>query len=181
MPRIGYALSLENYLEMTSSRTEKKDFRIAAISAIPGFFCIAAGYLFLDIHMEALFFPGGFLLATGLLLTFLATVLGFLAKPKSSRPDTTVLRREYDLFHADRRAIEFDENGWRLFWYEGEDVRPWSCLRQVYDLETLLVLGTGTTHYWLPKTALQRDGQLDRLKDLAKSFLAKRQQLFNHL
>jgi hypothetical protein len=72
-------------------------------------------------------------------------ILGLLAKPKSSRPDPTVLRREYDLFHADRRAIEFDENGWRLFWYEGEDVRPWSCLRQVYDLDTLLLLGTGTT------------------------------------
>lgn len=178
MPRIEYTLSFENYLEMTSSRREKKDFRIAAISAITGFFCIASGYLFLQIHTEASFFPGGLLLATGLLLTFLAAILGFLAKPKSSRPDTTVLRREYDLFHADTRAIEFDEKGWRLFWYEGEDLRPWSCLRQVYDLETLLVLGTGTTYYWLPKTALQHDGQLDQLKALAESFLTRREQLF---
>jgi len=178
MPKIEYTLCFENYLEMTSSRREKKELRIAATSAISGFFSIAAGYLFLRIHVEASFFPGGFLLATGFLLTFLATILGFLAKPKSSRPDTTVLRREYDLFHADRRAIEFDENGWRLFWYEGEDVRPWSCLRQVYDLETLLVLGTGTTYYWLPKTALQPDGQLARLKALAESFLTKRQRLF---
>ena len=163
---------------MTSSRREKKDFRLAAISAISGFFCIAAGYLFLKIRTGASFLPGGLLLATGLLLTCLATILGLLAKSKSSRPDTTVLRREYDLFHADRRAIEFDENGWRLFWYEGEDVRPWSCLRQVYDLETLLVLGTGTTCYWLPKAALRRDDQLHKLKGLAESFLTKRQQLF---
>ena len=99
MPRIEYTLCFENYLEMTSSRRQKKDLRIATASAITGFFCIAAGYLFLKIHTEASFFPGGFLLATGLLLTFLAMILGFLAKPKSSRPDTTVLRREYDLFH----------------------------------------------------------------------------------
>lgn len=178
MPKIEYTLSFENYLEMTSSRREKKDFRLAATSAISGFFCIAAGYLFLKIHVEASFFPGGFLLATGLLLTFLAMILGFFAKSKSSRPDTAVLKREYDLFHADKRAIEFDENGWRLFWYEGEDLRPWSCLRQVYDLETLLVLGTGTTYYWLPKIALQRDGQLDRLKSLAESSLTQREQLF---
>ncbi len=178
MPKIEYTLCFENYLEMTSSRREKRDLRIAAVCAISGFFCIAAGYLFLKINIEASFFPGGLLLATGLLLTCLATILGLLAKPKSSRPDTTVLRREYDLFHADRRAIDFDENGWRLFWYEGEDVRPWSCLRQVYDLDTLLVLGTGTTHYWLPKAALQRDGQLDQLKTLAETFLTKRQHLF---
>ncbi len=178
MPRIEYTLCFENYLEMTSSRREKKDFRIAATSAISGFFCIGAGYLFLKIRTEASFFPGGLLLATGLLLAGLAMILGFLAKPKASRPNITVLRREYDLYHADRRAIEFDENGWRLFWYEGEDVRPWSCLRQVYDLETLLVLGTGTTYYWLPKAALQRDSQLEPLRALAESILTKREQLF---
>lgn len=178
MPRIEYTLCFENYLEMTSSQREKKDFRIAAISAISGFFCIAAGYLFLKISTERSVFLGGLLLATGLLLTSLAMILGLLAKSKSSRPDTTVLRREYALFYADSRAIEFDENGWRLFWYEGEDVRPWSCVRQLYDLETLLVLGTGTTFYWLPKLALRRDGQLDHLKALAESFLTKREQLF---
>jgi hypothetical protein len=157
MPRIEYKLSFENYLEMTCSRREKKDFRIPAVSAILGFFFIAAGYLLLRINIEASFFPGGLLLATGLLLTFLA---------------------EYDLFYADKRAISFDENGWRLLWYEGEDVRPWSCLREVYDLKTLLVLGTGTTNYWLPKDSLEAAGQLDHLKALAESFLTSRQQVF---
>jgi hypothetical protein len=178
MTRIEYTLSFENYLEMTSSRREKRDFRIAAIFAIAGFFSIAAGYLLLKLDINASFLPGGLLLASGLLLTFVAIILGFLVRPKQSRPNVPVLRREYDLFHADKRAIEFDENGWRLFWYEGEDVRPWSCLRQVYDLNTLFVLGTETTHYWLPKTALHRDGQLDQLKTLAESFLTKRQELF---
>jgi YcxB-like protein len=178
MPRIEYTLSFENYLEMTSSQREKKDLRIAGISAIAGFCFIVAGYLSLKASMKGSFFPGGLFLATGLLLTCLGMVLGLLAKRKSSRPDAIVLRQEYDLFHADSRAIEFDESGWRLSWYEGEDVRPWSCLRQVHDLETLLVLGTTTTHYWLPKETLRRQGQLDHLKALAESFLTKRQLLF---
>ena len=178
MSRIEYTLSFENYLEMTSSRREKKDFKFAAISAIAGFFCIASGYLFLKLNVDAPFVPGGLLLATGLLLTLVAIILGHLAKAKPSRPNRVVLQREYELCHADQRAIEFDEVGWRVFWYEGEDVRPWSCLRQVYDLETLLILGTGTTFYWLPKAALQRAGQLDQLKVLAESFLKKGQQLF---
>jgi hypothetical protein len=178
MPTIEYVLSFENYLEMTSSRREKKDLRIAAFSAVVGFFCIAAGYMVLRVNTEASFFPGGFLLATGLLLTCIAMILAFFAKPKQSRPDKTALRREYDLYHADNRSITFDENGWRLFWYEGEDVRPWSCLRQLYELDTLLVLGTVTTHYWLPKAALQRNGQLDQLKTLAETFLTDRQRLF---
>jgi hypothetical protein len=178
MPRIEYTLSFENYLELTSSRREKKDFRIAATSAILGFICIASGYFFLKIRIGESFFPGGLLIASGLVLTFLAMLLGLLAKPKSSKPDLPVLRREYDLYHADKRAIEFDEHGWRVFWHEGEDVRPWACLRELYDLETLLVLGTLTTHYWLPKTALQRAGQLEPLKALAESFLTNRQKLF---
>jgi hypothetical protein len=178
MVRVEYTLSFENYLEMTSSRREKKNFKAAAISAVLGFSCITAGYLLLKLRLEGQFFPGGLLLATGLLLTFLAMILGVLAKPRASRPDKNVLRREYDSFHADKRAIEFDEKGWRLFWYEGEDVRPWSCLRQVYDLDTLLVFGTETTYYWLPKAVLERNGQLDQLKALAESYLTNRQQLF---
>ena len=178
MSRIEYTLSFENYLEMTSSRREKKDFKFAAISAIAGFFCIASGYLFLKLNVDAPFVPGGLLLATGLLLTLVAIILGHLAKAKPSRPNRVVLQREYELYHADQRAIEFDEAGWRVFWYEGEDVRPWSCLRQVHDVETLLILGTATTFYWLPKAALQRAGQLDQLKALAESFLKKGQQLF---
>src|SRR5438132_2122255 len=177
MPRIEYTLSFENYLEMTSSRRVKKDFRLAVASAITGFFCIAAGYLFLRLRQES-FFPGGWLLASGLLLTFLGMILGMLARPKSSRPDLKTLRREYELGHSDKRALEFDENGWRVFWYEGEDVRPWSCLRQVYDMDKLLVLTTETTHYWLPKDALQRDGRLEPLKTLAEHALTQARPLF---
>ena len=178
MPRVEYTLSFENYQEMTSSRREKKDFRFAAGTAILGLVCIAAGYLFLRLHTDGSFFPGGLLLATGLLFTFLGMILGFFARSKPSRPNTRALRREYDLYYSDQRTIEFDENGWRVFWYEGEDVRPWSCLRQVYDLETLLVLATGTTYYWLPKTALLPDGQLDRLKAMAESCFSSHQRLF---
>ncbi len=177
MTTVEYTLSFENYLEMTQSRREKKDFRFAAVSAITGFFCIAGGYLFLKLGSES-FFPGGLLLATGLLLTFLAIILGFLTKEKPSRPNTKVLRREYELHHADRRILEFDGNGWRVQWREGEDFRPWSCLRQIYDLETLLVLATETTFYWFPKEALQRDGPLENLQSLAESFLARRDLLF---
>jgi hypothetical protein len=172
MQKIAYTLSFENYLEMTSSRREKKDFKFAAISAITGFVCIAVGYILLKFLPNASFFPGGLLLATGLLSTVLAMLLGFLAKPKSSRPDLPTLRREYDLYHSDPRSIEFDEHGWRVLWYEGEDVRPWSCLREIHDGKTLLILGTTTTHYWLPKTVLERDGQLQRLTNLAEASLA---------
>lgn len=114
----------------------------------------------------------------GLLLTLLAMFVGLFARPKSQQLDSTALQREYDLFHADRRTIEFDETGWRLSWYEGQDVRPWSCLRQVHDGETILVLATSTTGYWLPKQALQGAGQLDQLKTLAESHLVNRKKLF---
>src|SRR5215475_13125365 len=177
MPTFGYQLSFENYLEMTRSRRERKDYRFAAFSAITGFFCIAGGYLFLKLGHES-FFPGGFLLATGLLLTFLGMLLGFLAKSKPTQPDTKTLQREYELGCADKRILEFDEKCWKVQWFEGEDVRPWSCLRQVYELETLLVLGTSTTYYWFPKEALQEAGQLEPLKAIAESSLAKRQMLF---
>ncbi len=173
MPTIEYQLSFEHYLEMTSSRREKKDYRFAAFSAITGFFCIAGGYLFLKLGHES-FFPGGFLLATGLL----GMLLGFLAKSKPTRPDTKTLQREYELACEDRRTLEFDDKGWKVQWQEGEDFRPWSCLRQIYDLETLLVLATGTTYYWFPKEALQEAGQLEPLKAIAESSLAKRQMLF---
>jgi len=42
-----------------------------------------------------------------------AMILGCLTKSNSTRPHTSVLRREYDLFDAEKCAIEFDENGWR--------------------------------------------------------------------
>jgi len=180
MPKIEYTLSFENYLEMTGgSRKRGQDHSIARACAISGLCCFAAGYFFLHrTTIEASFFPGGLLLIIGLLLTFLAAVLGLFAKPKSPRLDPAALRREYELFNADRRAIDFDESGWRLSWYEGEDVRPWSCLRQVHDGKTILVLATTTTKYWLPKDALERAGQLEHLKTLAESYLINRGKLF---
>jgi hypothetical protein len=178
MPRVEYTLSFQNYLEMTKSRREKPNYRTALICALLGFSLIAAGYLCLRIWPESRNILGGLMLATGLLATGLALILAVSAKPKSSRPDRATLRSEYERFHADKRAIDFDENGWRLFWYEGEDVRPWSCLRAVYDEETLLILSTETTHYWLPKDALEREGQLANLKTLAERALTNRELLF---
>ncbi|HTU33251.1 MAG TPA: YcxB family protein [Candidatus Acidoferrum sp.] len=114
----------------------------------------------------------------GLLLALLAMFICLFARAKPLPLDPTALRREYDLFHADRRTIEFDEAGWRLSWYEGDEVRPWSCLRHVHDGDTILVLATATTGYWLPKQALKCVGQLDQLKTLAESCLTNRKKLF---
>lgn len=179
MPKIEYTLSFENYLEMVrGSQKGGQDLRIGLASAIAGLCCLATGYFFLKMNVNGSFFPGGLLLMIGLLLTFLAMFFGVFAKPKSPPFDTTALRREYEVFHADHRSIDFDESGWRLSWYEGEDVRPWSCLRQIHDGETILMLATTTTGYWLPKDALQRVGQLDHLKTLAESYLTNRKKLF---
>src|SRR6266478_5387223 len=178
MPRIEYSLSFENYLEMTISRREKPKYRAAAIAALLGFSFIALGYTYLQVWPGTRTIIGGMFLASGLLATGLALVLAFFAKPKSSRPDIKTLRGEYERSHTDKRAIDFDENGWRLFWYEGEDVRPWSCLSAIYDQETLLVLSTETTHYWLPKTALEQSGQLANLRTLAETALTNRMLLF---
>ena len=150
MPRIDYTLSFENYLEMTRSRREKPQYASAIVSALAGFFFFAAGYIYMRIWPDTWSIIGGILLSLGLLATFLAMPLAFLAKPKSSRPDTATLRGEYDRYHSDKRAIDFDATGWRVFWYEGEDVRPWFCVKGIHDLKTLLVLSTETTHYWWP-------------------------------
>ncbi len=178
MTRVEYTLSFENYLEMTQSRREKRDYRPAVVSALLGFSLIASGYTFLRIWPDSQTIIGGLMLAIGLLATGTALLLGLLARPGSRRPDTATLRSEYDRFHSDKRAIEFDENGWRLFWYEGEDVRPWSCMRVIHDLKTLLVLSTETTHYWLPKATLEREGQLVNLRTLAEAALGSREFLF---
>lgn len=179
MPKTEYTLSFENYLEMMSgSRRKVGVSRIATASAIGGLCCFAAGFAFLKMNIQGSFFPGGLLLMVGLLLTFLAVFIGLFAKLKSPELDSVALRREYDLFHADRRTIEFDESGWRLSWYDGQDIRPWSSLRHVRDGDTILVLATATTAYWVPKQALQSDGYLDKLKTLAESHLVNRQKLF---
>lgn len=178
MPRIEYTLSFENYLEMTSFRREKPKYRAAVISALLGFSFIALGYTYLQIWPDTRTLIGGMLLGSGLLATGFAMILAFFAKPKSSRPDIKVLRGEYQRFHSDKRAIEFDGMGWRLFWYEGEDVRPWSCVTAIHDQKTLLVLSTETTHYWLPKATLEQDGRLAEIRALAEAAVTNRELLF---
>jgi hypothetical protein len=178
MPRIEYKLSFENYLEMSISRPGKAKYRSAAISALAGFSLMAVGYTYLQIWPDTRTIIGGIFLATGLLATGLALVLAFLEKPKPVRPDVTILRREYERFHSDSRALEFDENGWRVFWYEGQDVRPWSRVRAIYNQQSLFVLSTETTHYWFPKAALEKDGQLDNLRKFAHGALTRRDSLF---
>jgi hypothetical protein len=178
MHRIEYTLSLENYLEMTSSRREKPKYRAAIISALIGFSFIALGYTYLKIWPDTRTIIGGMLQGSGLLATGFAMILAFFAKPKSSRPNITTLRGEYQRFHSDKRAIVFDDMGWRLFWYEGEDVRSWSCVRAIHDQKTLLVLSTETTHYWLPKAALEQDGRLAEIRGLAEAALTNRELLF---
>ena len=112
------------------------------------------------------------------LATFLAVPLAFFARTRTSSPNMAALQGQYDRFHSDKRAIDSDEESWQVFWYEGEDVRPWPCLRAVHELRTLLVLTTETTNYWLPKAALERGGQLNAVKALAESAFKKHEMLF---
>jgi hypothetical protein len=179
MPRVEYTLSFENYLEMTQGRRQAPRIRSSLIFVATGFCLLVAGYGWLQVMPNTWSIVGGLLLGFGLLATVLAGVLGILTKPRDSRPKTTTLRREHQQHYSDRRAIEFDENGWRLFWYEGEDLRPWSCLRAIHDQKTLLILATETTYYWLPKADLQRENQLENLKHLAEAALDQHHKLFS--
>jgi hypothetical protein len=178
MTRVEYKLSFENYLEMIGPRSKKPRFKPALTSAFVGFCGIVGGYGYLQIWPDTRTILGASLLALGLVATFLAFLLGLFAKPRSAQPDTALLEKEYMRSHADKRAVEFDENGWRLFWYEGEDVRSWSRLRAIHELKTLLVLSTETTPYWLPKAALEEQGQLANIKALAEAALKKGEVLF---
>lgn len=179
MPRVEYTLSFENYLEMMESSRKKPNYKPAAISALVGFSCIIAGYTRLQISPDSQPAIGVGLLAFGLLATFLALPLAFLAKAKDSGGSTATTRKEYELFASDQRAIEFDEEGFRVSWFDGEDVRPWSSLRGIHDQKTLLVLSTQTTYYWLPKAALEPGGQLESIRALAKRALNNRDLLFS--
>jgi YcxB-like protein len=179
MPRIEYQLSFENYLEMTASRQTAPRYRAALVAAFLGATLIAAGYIYLrQSPPEGFTYIGGILLATGLLSTALAMLLGLLAKPKSRKTPKTTLQHEYENHFCDKKAIEFDEQGWRVFWYQGEDVRQWSNVTAIHNLKTLLVLATETTYYWFPKSALEPDGHLDRLKALAEQAIGKHVVLF---
>jgi hypothetical protein len=179
MPPVNYQLSFENYLEMNASRREVPSYRAALIAALLGLALILGGYFYLRIPPpDEWSYVGGILLASGLLSEFVAMILGLMARPKSSKPSLKTLRREYGLYATDERAVEFDEKGWRVRWYEGDDVRPWTSLRAVHDLKSLVVLSTIGTHYWLPKAALEVDGNLAQIKSLATSTLESRGILF---
>jgi hypothetical protein len=175
MPKIEYTLSFENYQEMMGSRGKKKTQRIPLAVALLGLLCILWGYSILKSNsnpdVPVLFFPGGFLLLGGLVLTGASMLLGLRVGNRPPVPDASAQRLEYALFHADKRIFDYDENGFRVRWYEGEDVRPWSNLRQIRDLKTLFVLGTATTFYWLPRDVLMREGKLEPLRARAESAL----------
>lgn len=175
MPKIEYSLSFENYQEMMSSRGKKKSQRTPLAVALLGLLCIVWGYSILKANansdIPASFFPGGLLLFSGLVLTCAAMLLGLLIGSRSPALNAAGQRREYALYYADKRVFEYDDTGFRLAWYEGEDVRPWSTLRQVRDMKSLLVLGTVTTFYWLPKEALERANQLAVVRSRAEAAL----------
>lgn len=179
MPRVDYQLSFENYLEMNANRRDVPSYGVALTAALLGLALILGGYFYLRVPPpDEWSFVGGILLASGLLSEFVAMILGLMASRKSSKPSLKTLRREYELYAADKRSIEFDENGWRVTWYEGDDIRPWTSLRAVHDLKTLIVLGTVGTHYWLPKAAVENNGHLAQLKSLAATSLESRKSLF---
>jgi hypothetical protein len=179
MPKIEYSLSFENYLEMAKSPKTKPDLRLASFASFVGFAGIVSGYFILHRSAEGPFVPGGLLLFGGLLFTFLAMILGVFAKKKPASPDGSTSRREYELFHADKRTFEYDETGWRLSWYEGEDARSWDRIRQINNGQKLLVLGTVTTFYWLPNDALERDGHYDKIVGLAEGAISSHGKLFD--
>jgi hypothetical protein len=177
--RVEYQLSFENYLEMHGSRSEKPSYRLGLGLALAGFALFSAGYTYLRFSPpENLTFIGGILLASGLLCTFAAGFAGFLAKPKSRKANLDTLRREYELYGSDPRVIEFDDKGWSVAWYEGVDVRPWLALRAVHELNSLLVLSTTGTPYWLPRSALDAAGELAELKALVLASLDNSKTLF---
>jgi hypothetical protein len=119
------------------------------------------------------------LLGSGLLAEVIAMLMGILNKPKQKAKVSDVeLQREYSQYAADPRFVEYDETGFRVKWYEGEDIRPWAMVRGLQELKTLLVISTISTHYWLPKAVLEQEGHLAELKALACGALEEKQVLF---
>jgi len=123
-------------------------------------------------------FAGGVLLAGGLLAVICSLLVAAFARPRPASADKAGVRDQYVRYFSDPRALEYDGEGWKVYWYGGEDTRPWTTLRAIHDMKTLLVLSTETTPYWLPKDALEREGHLDSLRSLAKAALNKRELLF---
>lgn len=169
MPRINYQLSFENYQEITANRQTAPSYTVALWIALLGLMLILAGYFYLRVpppDNRAL--PGLILLGSGLLAEFLATLLALFMKPKrKAKFSETALRREFNQYAADARYIEYDETGFRIKWFDGEDFRPWSVVHGLHDMKTLLVISATSTHYWLPKAALESENHLEQIKALA--------------
>jgi hypothetical protein len=180
MPRIDYQLTLENYQEMTAKRQTGPSYTIALWVALFGLVLILAGYFYLRVPRpfgEGL--AGGIMLAAGLLAEFAATLIGIFLKPKrKAKVSSGELQRQYIQYAADPRSVEYDEAGFRVKWFEGEDIRPWAAVRGLQELKTLLVISTTSTHYWLPKAVLEQEGHLAGLKALACGALEEKQVLF---
>jgi hypothetical protein len=180
MPRINYQLTLENYQEMTANRLKALFHVIALWVALAGLGLILGGYFYLRVPPpDDLSIIGGIMLASGLLAEFIAMLMGILNKPKQKAKVSDVeLQREYSQYAADPRLVEYDQTGFRVKWYDGEDIRPWAAVRGLQELKTLLVISTITTHYWLPKAALEQEGHLAELKALACGALDGKEVLF---
>jgi len=180
MPQINYQLSFENYQEMTANRQTMPSYTATLWVALAGLGLILGGYLYLRLPLpDRWSIVGGILLGSGLLLEFAATLLAFLIKPKRrNKVPTSILQREYRQHFADQRSIEYDQAGFRVKWYDGEDLRPWSTVRGLHDMKTVLVISTVTTHYWFPKAALEPDDHLAQLRTLASTALNSKQVLF---
>lgn len=175
MFRVEYSISFENYVEMTAAGRVKTDYVIPFIFALVGFFLLSCGSLWFYIKPSSGSFVGGTLLACGLLVTIFALPAAAFARPRPGTAKTADLKREYTRHHSGPRVLEVDEEGWRVHWRGGVDIRPWPVLNAIHNMKTLIVLSTDSTPYWLPKEALEREGHLEPLRHLAKASLRKRE------
>jgi len=176
--KVEYTLSFEDYLEMTANRRVQPDYVVAILFAVIGFFLLACGGLWLHFWPGHAPFIGFTLVASGVLMTFVALPMAAFAKQRPVPPDKCALKKEFVRYSSEPRTLEFDEQGWKVRWHDGDDVRPWPALKAIHNLKSLLVLSTETTPYWLPKAALKREGQLERLWDQAKAALRSGNLLF---
>lgn len=179
MLRIEYQLSFENYLELTADRRDAPSYRLGMAVAMTGLSLLTIGlvYLWLDPPRDRTFI-GGIFLISGLACTMAAVLIGLLFQPKGAKPSLAALRKEYERDASDRRAIEFDEHGWKINWRAGDETRAWSTLRVFYELENLVVLSAAGSSHAIPKSAFEIAGQLGILRSLALNAIEGRQTFF---
>jgi len=164
---------------MSAVSREKPKYTAAFVFALSGFFLLLLGYVWVEFLPERRPSVGGVLLATGLISAFLAVPLALLARKRVFSSSLATLKEEYVRYHSDPRVLEFDEQAWKVHWYEGEDIRPWTTLRAFHNWKTLFILSTETTSYWLPKDALEHQGQLEAVRELAVAALRCGEKLFS--